>query len=527
MMANVLIADKMDKIASEILRARGLVVDDRPGLAPDELSAIIGQYDAVAVRSTTKINAATLARPGVLRVIGRAGIGVDTIDVAAATAAGIVVMNTPYGNSVTTAEHTVAMIMSLARQIPQAHASTHAGKWEKSAFLGTELMGKTLGLIGCGNIGRIVADRASGLKMKVIAYDPFLTPERARDIGIHAVDFDTVLRQADFISVHTPMTDQTRGMINHAAMAKMKKGVRLINCARGGLIVEADLLQALECGQVAGAALDVFEQEPAKENILFGHPRVICTPHLGASTAEAQVNVAQQIAEQIADFLLTGAIRHAVNMPSIDADEAPKLKPFMKLGAQLGAFMAQMVPGGYRHITAVYRGEAARLKTKMITAAMLGAVLKPMSDRVNLINAADIARAQGIEIREEIDQGSDAGNTVKLEITTLAGDHASVTGSIFNGDKGRIVSINHVPIEAAIAPLMLFIRNQDKPGMIGALGTLLAAAGCNIADFRLGRVAAGGDAVALVAIDQAMSDEIFAKVQHIPQIHQVARLRFD
>src|SRR5436190_4384287 len=374
----VLIADKMDPRAAAIFRQRGIDVDEKPGLTPDELNAIIGTYDGVAVRSSTRINAEAMA-VGLprLKVIGRAGIGVDTIDVPAASARGIVVMNTPFGNSITTAEHAIAMLFALAREIPAADQSTQSGKWEKNRFMGVELAGKTLGLIGCGNIGSIVADRGHGLKMKVVAYDPFLSPERARDLGVEKVELSELFRRADFITLHTPLTEKTKNIIDAKAIAGMKKGVRIINCARGGLVDEAALRQALDSGQVAGAAFDVFVDEPATQNPLFGHPSVVCTPHLGAATTEAQENVALQIAEQMADYLLQGAIQNAVNFPSITAEEAPRLKPFVALAEKLGSFLGQLTEAAIKGIRIEFEGHVAMMNTKALTSAAVTGVLRP------------------------------------------------------------------------------------------------------------------------------------------------------
>ncbi|MCA8934134.1 MAG: phosphoglycerate dehydrogenase, partial [Rhodospirillaceae bacterium] len=363
-MAKVLISDDLSPRAAEIFAENGIEVDVRVGLKPDELIAAIGDYDGLAIRSATKVTADVIAAAKQLKVIGRAGIGVDNVDVPAATAKGIVVMNTPFGNSITTAEHAIAMMMALARQIPEADASTQAGKWEKSRFVGVELFGKTLGVIGCGNIGSIVADRARGLKMRVIAYDPYLSAERAVDLGVEKVALEDLYRRADFITLHVPATEQTRNMIDAKAMATMKRGVRLINCARGGLIVEADLKEALASGQVAGAAMDVFGKEPAKENVLFGLPNVVCTPHLGASTTEAQENVALQVAEQMSDYLVHGAVSNALNMASVTADEAPRLAPYLKLAEQLGSFAGQITETGLQAVSVDYEGEAAELNTR-------------------------------------------------------------------------------------------------------------------------------------------------------------------
>ncbi|HEY8963521.1 MAG TPA: phosphoglycerate dehydrogenase [Alphaproteobacteria bacterium] len=524
-MPKVLIADKMDAVCEEILKSRGLDVDFKPGLSPDELKSMIGNYDGVAVRSSTKIGAEIMAGAKALKVIGRAGIGVDTIDVPAATQAGIIVMNTPFGNSTTTAEHTIAMMMALARQIPQANASTHAGKWEKSKFMGMELMGKTLGVIGCGNIGAIVIDRAQGLKMRVVGFDPFLTPERAAQMGIEKVELDDLFAQADVITIHTPMTDKTRGIINKDAFDKMKKGVRILNVARGGLIVEADLKAAIESGKVAGAALDVFAEEPAKESIFFGMENVICTPHLGASTSEAQVNVAVQIAEQIADYLLHGAVINAVNMPSISADDAPKLKPYMQLAAQVGSLAGQIIEGGIKGIEISFQGDVASLNTKPLTAMTLASCLGTMMEGVNMVSAPALAKERGIGLTEsKSDTAGDFHTAMSLAVDTDKG-RVTIAGTLFSGSP-RIVSIDGVPIEAAVTPNMLLIRNQDKPGLIGSVGTILADAKINIADFRLGRVASGKSAVSLVSIDQPVSDKTLAELEALPQADAVKRLKF-
>lgn len=525
-MPKVLIADKMDAVCAEILQSKGVDVDSKPGLSPEDLKNAIGQYDGVAVRSSTKISAEVLTGAKALKVIGRAGIGVDTIDVPAATNAGIVVMNTPFGNSVTTAEHTIAMMMALARQIPQANASTHAGKWEKSKFMGVELMGKTLGVIGCGNIGAIVIDRAQGLKMRVIGYDPFLTDERARELGIEKVQIDELFKRSDFITIHTPMTDKTRGIINKDAFAIMKKGVRILNVARGGLIVEEDLKAALESGQVAGAALDVFVSEPATESIFFGMPNVICTPHLGASTSEAQVNVAVQIAEQIADFLLHGAVSNAVNMPSISADDAPKLRPYMKLAEQMGKLAGQITDGAIKGIEVIYQGQVAALNVKPLTAIAMAALLGVALEGVNMVSAPVMAKARGIVTTESKRDGAgDFLTAITVKVTTDK-DSLEVTGTLFGGGHPRIVSIDGVPIEAALASNMLLVRNKDKPGLIGGVGTLLSEAGINIADFRLGRVAAGGHAISLIAVDQKIDDKTYAKLEKLPQAESIKRLQF-
>lgn len=525
-MPKVLIADKMSPMAEQILRARGIEVEVKAGLEKDELNSIIGRYDGVAVRSATKIRADAIAAGDRLKVIGRAGIGVDTIDVPAATARGIVVMNTPYGNSVTTAEHTIAMLMAIARDIPAANASTHAGKWEKSRFLGTEVAAKTLGIIGCGNIGSIVADRAKGLAMKVIAFDPFLTGERAAQLGVQKVELDELLARADFISLHTPLTDKTRNILDEAAFAKMKKGVRVINCARGGLLDEAALKRALDEGRVARAALDVFEEEPATKHALFGNERVVATPHLGASTAEAQEKVAEQIAEQIADFLLTGAVANAVNMPSISADEAPKLKPYVMLAERLGAFLGQITDTAIQTVTIEYEGTVADLKTAPLTAAALAGLLKPAMAEVNMVNAPVIAKERGIKVQEvRRAQEGVFESYIRLTATTERRSF-SIAGTLYSGNRPRIIQLNGIDMEASWGANMLCVTNADKPGHIGALGSLLGQAGVNIATFALGRTRAGGDAIALVEVDQKVGEEVLAKVRALPNVLDARSLSF-
>jgi len=525
-MPKVLISDKMNPLAAEIFQKNGVEVDVKPGMSPEELMAVIGEYDGLAMRSSTNVTPEILSAAKNLKVIGRAGIGVDNIDVKAATQAGVVVMNTPFGNSITTAEHAIAMLFAVARQIPQASESTHAGKWEKSKFMGTELFGKTLGIIGCGNIGAIVAGRAIGLKMNVVAFDPFLSPARAEELGVKKAELDELFEVADFITMHTPLNDKTRGIVNKEAFAKMKDGVRIVNCARGGLIVEADLKEALDSGKVAGAGLDVFEVEPAKDNALFGHPNLVCTPHLGASTTEAQVNVAIQVAEQMSDFLVSGAVTNALNMPSVSAEEAPKLRPYLILAEQLGSLSGQITESSIKKIEIEFRGSVSALNTKPLASVALAAFLKPLLDSVNMVNAAELAEARGITISEtKTEKCPDFNTAIKLTITS-DNRTRSVTGTLFAGKEPRIVNIEGVPIEAAITPNMLFIRNEDKPGLVGGVGTVLGEAGVNIADFRLGRKEEDGSAVALVCIDGALSQETLDKLKALPQIKQVRALSF-
>jgi D-3-phosphoglycerate dehydrogenase len=522
----VLISDDLSPRAVQIFKDRGVSVDVKVGLKPDELLAIIGNYDGLAIRSATKVTQKVIAAAANLKVIGRAGIGVDNVDVPAATARGICVMNTPFGNSITTAEHAIAMMMALAREIPQADVSTQAGKWEKNRFMGVEVSGKTLGIIGCGNIGSIVADRAQGLKMHVISFDPFLSPERAKDIGVDKVELDELLRRADFISLHTPLTDQTRNILDKAAFAKCKKGVRVINCARGGLIVEEDLKHALDSGQVGGAALDVFLVEPAKENLLFGHPKLIATPHLGASTGEAQENVALQVAEQMSDYLVTGAVSNALNMPSVTAEEAPRLKPYMKLAEVLGGFAGQVTESGLKKVTVEYEGQVSRLNTRPLTAILLQGLLRPLMESVNMVNAPVVAKERGIEVSEvKHDRQSDYQTLVRVTVTTEARTR-DVAGTLFADARPRIVQIKGVKIEAEMATHMLYVTNDDKPGFIGKLGTILGNAGINIATFHLGRSAPGQDAIALIAVDSAVSEGVIEKIKAIAGVQQVKPLSF-
>ena len=525
-MAKVLISDKMSPRAAGVFRDRGIDVDFEPGMTADELAARIGDYEGLAVRSATKVTAQVLASAANLKVIGRAGIGVDNIDVMAATAGGIVVMNTPVGNAITTAEHAIAMIMALARQIPQANASTHAGKWEKSRFMGVELMGKTLGIIGCGNIGSITADRAHGLRMRVIAYDPYLSQERAESLSVERVELDELFQRSDFISLHTPLTDATKGIIDAGAISKMKKGVRIVNCARGGLVVEADLKAALETGHVAAVALDVFSEEPANKNILFGMEQVVATPHLGAATTEAQEKVAVQVAEQMADYLLHGAVVNALNMPSMSAEEAPRLKPYMALAEQMGSFAGQVTETAIRAVTLEYEGQVAELNTTPLTSVALMGLLSPLLDTVNMVNAPTIAKERGIAISEvRREAAGDYQTQIRLSVTTETQTRA-VAGTLFAGVRPRIVEVKGISMDAELAPHMLYITNRDKPGFIGALGTTLGDAGINIATFHLGRSAPGSDAISLIEVDEDVPSAVIDQVLGLPHVVQVKALRF-
>jgi D-3-phosphoglycerate dehydrogenase len=528
MAPKVLISDALSPAAVQIFKDRGIEVDFQPSLGKDKekLAEVIGNFDGLAIRSATKVSAKILDQAKKLKVIGRAGIGVDNVEIPAATAHGIIVMNTPFGNSITTAEHAITLMLALARQIPQADQSTQAGKWEKNRFMGVEITGKTLGVIGCGNIGSIVADRAIGLKMKVIAFDPFLSPERALDLGVEKVELDDLFRRADFITLHTPLTEKTRNVIDAAAIEKMKKGVRIINCARGGLVDEKALRAALDSGKVAGAAVDVFSTEPATENPLFGHPNVVCTPHLGASTTEAQENVALQIAEQMSDYLLRGAISNAVNFPSITAEEAPRLKPFIALAEKLGSFAGQLTETGISKVQIAYEGAVAQMKTKALTSAAIAGLLRPMLQDINVVSAPVVAKERGIVV-EEVTREAE-GDYESLITVTVETERQSrfVSGTVFADGRPRIVNIKGIRMDAEFGPSMVYITNLDKPGFIGKFSSTLGEAGINIATFHVGREAPGGNAIALIEVDGELPDAVLAKVRALPQVQQAKPLRF-
>ncbi|MDP1701064.1 MAG: phosphoglycerate dehydrogenase [Aestuariivirga sp.] len=528
MAPRVLVSDKLSETAVQIFRDRGIDVDYLPDLGKDKdaLLAAIPLYDGLAIRSATKVTPKILEAAKNLKVIGRAGIGVDNVDIPAASARGIVVMNTPFGNAVTTAEHALSMMMALARQIPEANASTHAGKWEKNRFMGVELFNKTLGIIGCGNIGSIVADRAIGLKMKVIAFDPFLSPERAIAIGVEKVELEDIFKRSDFITLHTPLTDKTRNIVDAAALAKCKKGVRIINCARGGLVVEDALYDAIVSGKVAGAALDVFETEPATTHRLFGHENVVVTPHLGASTGEAQENVALQVAEQMADYLVSGAVTNALNMPSISADEAPRLKPFVVLAEKLGSFAGQLTDGPITSVVIEYAGDVGEMNTRALTSAALAGVLQPMLGTVNMVSAPIVARERGMKV-DEVRQSQRGAYETYIRLTVRTENlERSVAGTVFSDGKPRIIQIKGIELEADFGPHMLYVTNMDKPGFIGALGMLLGNANVNIASFHLGRLAEGSDAICLVQLDEPIPVSVLAAVQKLTQVRQAKPLVF-
>ena len=530
-MPKVLISDKLSEAAVQIFKDRGVEVDFQPDLGKDaaKLKAIIGDYDGLAIRSATKATAEIIDAAANLKVIGRAGIGVDNVDIAAASAKGIVVMNTPFGNSITTAEHAIAMMFAAARQIPAADASTQAGKWEKSKFMGAEITGKTLGLIGAGNIGSVVASRAIGLKMKVAAFDPFLSADRAKELGIEKVEeLDELLARADFVTLHLPKTDKTANILSADRIAKMKPGARLINCARGGLVDEAAVRAALDSGHLAAAAFDVFAEEPAKDNPLFGAPNFVATPHLGAATTEAQENVALQVAEQMSDYLMNGAIANAINAPSVTAEEAPILQPWINLCEILGGFAGQVTEHAIKEIEIEYVGVVGDLNLKPLTSALVAAIMKPLVGEggVNMVSAPLVARERGVKIAETRKDAQGAyGSYVRLVVVT---EHQtrSVAGTVFSDGKPRFIQIKGIGLEAEPQKFMLYTTNQDLPGYIGALGTTLGALGVNIATFALGRAEKDGEAIALLGVDEEIPETTLDQIRRLPQVTQAKALAF-
>ena len=526
----VLISDKMDPNAARIFEERGCDVDVITGETPEELKARIGEYHGLAIRSSTKVTPEILAAATNLKVIGRAGIGVDNVDIPAASAQGVVVMNTPFGNSITTAEHAISMMLALARQIPDANARTKAGEWPKKHFMGVEVTGKTLGLIGAGNIGAIVASRAQGLKMKVIAYDPFLTPDRAVELGIEKVDLGKLLERADFITLHTPLTDETRNILSRERIEAAKPGVRIVNCARGGLIDEVALKDALESGHVAGAALDVFLEEPAKANPLFDAPNFICTPHLGASTTEAQVNVALQVAEQMADYLVDGGVTNALNVPSLSAEEAPRLKPYITLGEKLGSLVGQLEGPDVQSLSVEVEGAAAELNLKPIVAAVLAGMMRSWSDTINMVNAPILAKERGLHVSETRTETEGDYHTLLRVVAKTADRQREVAGSLFGNDQARLVEVAGTRIETELEGHMIYIVNEDAPGFIGRLGSTLGEAQVNIGNFHLGRRLPdrnkGGDAVLMLTLDQNPSKEVLDAICALEGVKKVKPLSF-
>lgn len=529
MAPKVLISDELSPAAVQIFKDRGLEVDFQPQLGKDKeaLEAIIGNYDGLAIRSATKVTEKIIAAATNLKVVARAGIGVDNVDIPTASKKGIIVMNTPFGNMITTAEHAIAMMFAVARQIPEASASTHAGKWEKSKFMGVELTGKTLGVIGAGNIGSIVIDRAQGLKMKVVAYDPFLSEERAAKIGVEKLELDELLTRADFITLHVPLTDSTRNILSRENLAKTKPGVRIVNCARGGLVDEEALADMLKSGHVAGAAFDVFSVEPAKENPLFNLPNVVCTPHLGAATSEAQENVALQVAEQISDYLLTGAVTNALNMPSVTAEEAKVMGPWIKLAGHLGNFIGQMTDEPIKAINVMYDGVVSDMNLKALDCGVIAGIMKKANPDVNMVSAPVIAKERGIKLSTTTqDQSGAFEGYIKVTVVT-DGYERSVAGTVFSDGKPRFIQIKGINVDAEVGQHMLYTTNEDVPGIIGTLGSTLGNNGVNIANFTLGRAGAGGEAIALLYVDEALNAETLKALSETGKFKQVKPLVFD
>jgi len=520
--AKILVSDDVSESGLQPLRDAGFIVEKKLKLAPDDLRAALTDCSGMIVRSETKVTADLLDAAKYLRVIGRAGVGVDNIDVPAATARGIVVMNAPDGNTITTAEHTIALLVALARRVPQANSSLKSGKWERKNFIGTELQGKTLGIIGLGRIGRVVASRAHALGMKIVAYDPFIVSEQTRDLEIDSASFDEVLTRADFLTVHTPLTADTRSLIDANALAKMKQGARIINCARGGLVDEAALFDAIKSGKIAGAALDVFEQEPPPpDHPLLALDQVIVTPHLGASTTEAQEGVAFTVAEQMRDFLLTGALRGAVNLPAIDQKQLTMLQPYISLAESLGRFHAQLTNSAIREVRLVFAGELVDVDAAPVTRAFLSGLLRDVSARVNVVNAFLIAEERGISVTTSYVRGSNAASAMRTSVVSASGEQAS-SGSVFTTaegyGEGRITKINGFRIEAVPRGFMLVMHNRDVPGVIGRVGTILGDAGVNISAFHLGRHERGGEAMAVIEIDGPLSNETISEIRSFSPI---------
>jgi len=529
MAPKVLISDKLSEAAVQIFRDRGIDVDFQPDLGKDKdaLLAAIPAYDGLAIRSASKATEKIIAAATNLKVIGRAGIGTDNIDKEAASKAGIIVMNTPFGNMITTAEHAIAMMFAVARQIPEASASTHAGKWEKSKFMGVELTGKTLGVIGAGNIGGIVCDRARALKMKVMAYDPFLGEEKAEKMGVQKVELDELLTKADFITLHVPFTDQTANILSRENIAKLKKGVRIVNCARGGLVDEEALAEALKSGHVAGAAFDVFAVEPATESPLFNLPNVVVTPHLGAATTEAQENVALQVAEQMSDYLLTGAVTNALNMPSVTAEEAKVMGPWISLAGHLGNFTGQMTDEPIQAINILYDGEASEMNLKALTAATIAGIMKKVNPDTNMVSAPVIAKERGIQVSTtKQDQSGTFDGYIKVTVVTGKRER-SVAGTVFSDGKPRFIQIKGINIDAEIGAHMVYTTNEDRPGIIGALGQTMGENGVNIANFTLGRKEAKGEAIALLYVDEPVPAAALKALEDKELFTQVKPLTFD
>ena len=522
----VLISDNLSTRGVEILKKAGLEVEFRSKTSAEEIEKMIGDYDALIIRSATKVTAALLEKAVKLKVVGRAGSGLDNVDIPAANKKGVVVMNTPGGNTVTTAEHTLGMIFACARMIPQAYASMKAGKWEKKKFEGVELYEKTLGIVGLGAIGGVLANRCTALGMKVLAYDPFISTEKAKQLGIELADLETIWKRADFVTIHTPKTKETANLINKDTIARMKDGVRIINCARGGIVNEQDLFEALKSGKVAGAAFDVFEKEPPENHPLLTLDNFIATPHLGASTKEAQENVATAVAEQIVDYLIAGTVRNAVNVPSVPADQLPSLAPYILLAELMGLFTAQITEGGLSQVSVEYSGEVSALKLEPVTLAALKGLLTPtLQENVNYVNAPFLAKDRGIEVK--VSQSKDAReytSIITLRVRT-GGTETAVIGTLNSKKEPRIVQVNEFPMEAVPAGDMLVLMNNDKPGVIGGIGITLGKNGINISRMQFGRESEGGRAMSVVSVDSTIPDKVMDEIRKLPNVLSVKQIR--
>lgn len=522
----VLISDNLSPVGIAILKKAGLEVDARSKTPAEEIEKIIGEYHALIIRSATKVTAALLEKAAKLKVVGRAGSGLDNVDIPAATKKGVVVMNTPGGNTVTTAEHTIGMIFACARMIPQAYTSLKAGKWEKKKFEGVELYDKTLGVVGLGAIGGVVSNRAIGLGMKVLAYDPFISAEKAKSLGIELADLSAIYKRSDFITIHTPKTKETTNLINKTTIAQMKDSVRIINCARGGVVNEQDLFEALKSGKVAAAAFDVFEKEPPDNHPLLTLDNFIATPHLGASTLEAQENVAVAVAEQIVDYLVAGTVRNAVNVPSVPADQLPTLSPYINLAERMGLFIGQLAEGGLTQATVEYSGEVANLKQDPITLAALKGLLTPtLQENVNYVNAPLIAKDRGIDVKVSRSSGTTEYTSLVTVRINAGGKEMSASGTLNSRNEPRIIQVDHFPMETVPEGAMLVLMNNDKPGVIGNLGTLLGQSGINIARMQFGREQQGGLAMSVVSIDSQAPDDVMAGIRQLPNVLSVKQIR--
>ena len=527
----ILITDGLAKQGLELLKAaEGVEVDERKGISPDELAEIIKDYEGLVVRSATKVTKEIIeASCGRLRIIGRAGIGIDNIDLDAATRNGVAVMNTPESNSITTAEHTITLLLSLARRIPQAHSSIKSGRWDRSKYKGVEVYGKTIGLVGLGNIGKLVAERAMGLKMKAIAYDPYLSREAAEKLSIELVSLDELFRRSDVITVHTPLTDETRDLVNSGSFAKMKEGVIVINCARGGVINEADMAEALSEGRVGGAAFDVYTSEPVNPDnpLLSIDENIVLTPHLGASTEEAQIKVGTTMAQQLIDFAQKGVVKNAVNMPSLTMEQLAVMKPYLSICEKIGSLHGQLCEGAIRSIEVSYEGDAAEMDTGYLTVSVLKGFLSHIMDiSVTHVNAPSIAEERKIEVVESKSAAKrQYTNLITATVTTREGTN-EISGSVFGGNDSRIVRVNGVEIDVVPKGFLLVSNNYDRPGFIGSMCSVLGKNDVNIGRMHLGRKSVGGEAIVFTSVDTEVSEEVIREISAIENIISVTQVSF-